>query len=78
MRRSPICLELRWTPRKGNIPLCRSYLQNDTFSNSIFAITRYASGTKAILESYLSGKHDYQPQDLIVKDVSLILPLLLP
>ncbi|UKZ72914.1 hypothetical protein TrVFT333_000551 [Trichoderma virens FT-333] len=27
---------------------------------------RYADGTKAILESYLTGKHDYRPQDLIV------------
>ncbi|KOS18855.1 Formate dehydrogenase [Escovopsis weberi] len=27
---------------------------------------RYADGTKAILESYFSGRHDYRPQDLIV------------
>src|SRR5277367_6658368 len=33
---------------------------------SIDAQRRYASGTKDILESYLSGKHDYRPQDLIV------------
>lgn len=35
---------------------------------SLDAQKRYADGTKAILESYLSGKHDYRPQDLIVKD----------
>ncbi|KAK6582861.1 hypothetical protein PZA11_005269 [Diplocarpon coronariae] len=33
---------------------------------SLDAQKRYADGTKAILESYLSGKHDYRPQDLIV------------
>jgi formate dehydrogenase len=33
---------------------------------SIDAQIRYANGTKAILESYLSGKHDYRPEDLIV------------
>lgn len=27
---------------------------------------RYAEGTKKIIESYLSGRHDYNPQDLIV------------
>merc|ERR1712232_750689 len=35
---------------------------------SIDAQERYAAGTKAILESYFSGKHDYRPEDLIVKD----------
>jgi formate dehydrogenase len=35
---------------------------------SLDAQKRYADGTKAILESYLSGKHDYRPQDLIVID----------
>jgi formate dehydrogenase len=35
---------------------------------SIDAQVRYAAGTKKILESYFSGKHDYQPADLIVKD----------
>ncbi|KAI9762873.1 MAG: formate dehydrogenase (NAD+) [Chaenotheca gracillima] len=35
---------------------------------SLDAQARYAAGTKAILQSYLSGKHDYRPQDLIVKD----------
>ncbi|GAB7340895.1 hypothetical protein MBLNU457_7249t1 [Dothideomycetes sp. NU457] len=35
---------------------------------SIDAQIRYANGTKAILESYWSGKHDYRPEDLIVKD----------
>jgi formate dehydrogenase len=35
---------------------------------SLDAQKRYADGTKAILESYLSGKHDYRPEDLIVKD----------
>ena len=35
---------------------------------SLDAQKRYSDGTKAILESYLSGKHDYRPQDLIVKD----------
>ncbi|KAI9882937.1 MAG: hypothetical protein M1823_005308 [Watsoniomyces obsoletus] len=29
---------------------------------------RYADGTKRILQSYLSGKFDYHPEDLIVKD----------
>jgi formate dehydrogenase len=33
---------------------------------SIDAQKRYAAGTKAILESYFSGKHDYKPEDLIV------------
>jgi len=33
---------------------------------SLDAQKRYADGTKSILESYLSGKHDYRPQDLIV------------
>ncbi|KAI1255966.1 hypothetical protein MGN70_002125 [Eutypa lata] len=33
---------------------------------SIDAQKRYAAGTKAILESYLTGKHDYRPEDLIV------------
>ncbi|KAH9901920.1 formate dehydrogenase [Xylariomycetidae sp. FL2044] len=35
---------------------------------SIDAQKRYAAGTKAILESYLTGKHDYRLEDLIVKD----------
>ncbi|KAJ6438353.1 formate dehydrogenase [Purpureocillium lavendulum] len=34
---------------------------------SLDAQKRYANGTKAILESYLSGKHDYRPEDLIVQ-----------
>ena len=33
---------------------------------SIDAQKRYAAGTKAIIDSYLSGRHDYNPQDLIV------------
>ena len=33
---------------------------------SLDAQKRYAMGTKAILESYFSGKHDYRPEDLIV------------
>lgn len=33
---------------------------------SLDAQRRYSDGTKAILESYLSGKHDYRPEDLIV------------
>ncbi|KYK61580.1 formate dehydrogenase [Drechmeria coniospora] len=33
---------------------------------SIDAQERYANGTRLILESYLSGKHDYRPEDLIV------------
>lgn len=33
---------------------------------SLDAQKRYADGTKAILTSYLSGKHDYRPEDLIV------------
>ncbi|KAK3366006.1 formate dehydrogenase [Lasiosphaeria ovina] len=33
---------------------------------SLDAQKRYALGTKAILESYLTGKHDYRPEDLIV------------
>ncbi|KAI9837369.1 MAG: formate dehydrogenase (NAD+) [Sclerophora amabilis] len=35
---------------------------------SLDAQLRYANGTKSILESYITGKHDYRPQDLIVKD----------
>ncbi|KAI0854398.1 formate dehydrogenase [Daldinia vernicosa] len=35
---------------------------------SIDAQKRYAAGTKAILDSYLSGRHDYRLEDLIVKD----------
>ncbi|KAL2867261.1 formate dehydrogenase [Aspergillus lucknowensis] len=35
---------------------------------SINAQIRYANGTKAILDSYFSGRHDYRPEDLIVKD----------
>jgi formate dehydrogenase len=33
---------------------------------SIDAQERYANGTKAILESYFSGREDYRPEDLIV------------
>lgn len=33
---------------------------------SIDAQVRYATGTKNILESYFSGRHDYRPEDLIV------------
>jgi formate dehydrogenase len=33
---------------------------------SIDAQKRYAEGTKAILDSYFSGREDYRPQDLIV------------
>lgn len=33
---------------------------------SIDAQKRYADGTKKILDSYLSGRHDYNPVDLIV------------
>jgi formate dehydrogenase len=33
---------------------------------SIDAQKRYADGVQLILESYLSGKHDYRPEDLIV------------
>ena len=33
---------------------------------SLDAQKRYAQGTQAILESYLSGKEDYRPEDLIV------------
>ncbi|KAF2627083.1 hypothetical protein BU25DRAFT_469454 [Macroventuria anomochaeta] len=33
---------------------------------SIDAQERYAAGTKAILESYWSGREDYRPEDLIV------------
>ncbi|KAK6202214.1 formate dehydrogenase (NAD+) [Pestalotiopsis sp. IQ-011] len=33
---------------------------------SLDAQKRYADGTKAILDSYLSGRHDYRPEDLIV------------
>lgn len=35
---------------------------------SIDAQERYAAGTKSILESYFTGKHDYRPEDLIVID----------
>lgn len=33
---------------------------------TIDAQIRYANGTKNILASYFSGKHDYKPEDLIV------------
>jgi formate dehydrogenase len=33
---------------------------------TIDAQKRYAEGTKKILESYLTGRHDYRPEDLIV------------
>ena len=32
---------------------------------SLDAQQRYASGTKAILDSYLSGRFEYRPEDLI-------------
>lgn len=35
---------------------------------SIDAQIRYANGTKAILESYFTGRHDYKVEDLIVRD----------
>ena len=35
---------------------------------SLDAQARYAKGTKDILQSYFSGKHDYRLEDLIVKD----------
>lgn len=35
---------------------------------SIDAQIRYAQGTKAILDSYFSGRHDYNNQDLIVHE----------
>lgn len=35
---------------------------------SLDAQKRYAEGTKNILQSYFSGKFDYRPEDLIVKD----------
>jgi len=35
---------------------------------SLDAQKRYAEGTKAILDSYFSGRHDYRPEDLICKD----------
>ena len=35
---------------------------------SIDAQKRYAAGTKAILDSYFSGRHDYRPEDLIVQN----------
>jgi len=35
---------------------------------SLDAQKRYAEGTKNILDSYFSGRFDYRPQDLIVKD----------
>jgi formate dehydrogenase len=33
---------------------------------SLDAQRRYSDGTKAILDSYFSGREDYRPQDLIV------------
>jgi formate dehydrogenase len=33
---------------------------------SLDAQKRYADGVKSILDSYLSGRHDYRPEDLIV------------
>lgn len=35
---------------------------------SLDAQKRYADGVKRILESYISGKHDYRPEDVIVID----------
>ncbi|KAL9098057.1 MAG: hypothetical protein Q9163_006206 [Psora crenata] len=35
---------------------------------SLDAQKRYAEGTKNILDSYFSGRFDYRPEDLIVKD----------
>jgi formate dehydrogenase len=35
---------------------------------SIDAQKRYADGTKAILDSYFSGRHDYRNEDLIVHE----------
>ena len=35
---------------------------------SLDAQARYAAGTKAILESYFSGRNDYRPEDLIVHE----------
>ena len=35
---------------------------------SLDAQKRYAEGTKNILDSYLSGRFDYRPEDLITKD----------
>ncbi|KAL9126636.1 MAG: hypothetical protein Q9217_004339 [Psora testacea] len=35
---------------------------------SLDAQKRYAEGTKSILDSYFSGRYDYRPEDLIVKD----------
>ncbi|KAL8932504.1 MAG: hypothetical protein Q9216_006809 [Gyalolechia sp. 2 TL-2023] len=35
---------------------------------SLDAQKRYAEGTKSILQSYFSGKFDYKPEDLIVRD----------
>ena len=35
---------------------------------SIDAQARYSAGVKNILQSYFSGKHDYRPEDLIVRD----------
>ena len=35
---------------------------------SIDAQKRYAAGTKAILDSYFSGRFDYRKEDLIVID----------
>ncbi|KAL2863002.1 formate dehydrogenase (NAD+) FDH1 [Aspergillus lucknowensis] len=34
---------------------------------SIDAQIRYSNGVKSILESYFSGRHDYKPEDLIVR-----------
>ena len=33
---------------------------------SLDAQKRYANGVKSILDSYLSGRHDYKAEDLIV------------
>ncbi|KAB8416330.1 hypothetical protein FH972_024850 [Carpinus fangiana] len=35
---------------------------------SIDAQARYAAGTKAILDEYFSGRHNYKPEDLIVRN----------
>jgi formate dehydrogenase len=43
-----------------------SWLIQDRSGTTIDAQKRYAEGTKKIIDSYLSSRHDYKPEDLIV------------
>lgn len=65
-----------WYPQPAPEDHCLRYAKNPfgggnamvphMSGTTIDAQARYAAGTKAIIETYFSGKEDYQPQDLIV------------